>query len=177
MNNIKKITAIAVISALAYISMLVIKIPIQFLNLDIKDVLITLGGFMLGFIPAIIISFLVAFLELITISSSGLIGFFMNFISTIFFVLPIVFIYKKFNSKKSILVSIFIGTISMSIIMVLFNILITPIYLKTPLEEVLLLLPSLIIPFNIVKGLLNGFLILLLAQPITNALKKSNLYS
>lgn len=176
MNYVKKLTGIAVVSVLAYVSMLLIKIPIQFLNLDIKDVIITIGGFVFGFIPAIAISFLVAFLELVTISSSGPVGFFMNFLSTIFFVLPIVFIYKKFNSKKSLLISIFLGTISMCVIMVLFNILLTPLYLGVPLDEVLKLLPALIIPFNIGKGLLNGFLILLLANPILNALKKSNLY-
>ncbi len=176
MNTIKKITGISVISVLAYISMLLINIPIQFLSLDVKDTIIALGGFVLGIIPSLIISFLVSFLELVTISSSGIIGFFMNFVSSISFVFPIVFVYKKFNSNKNILISIFIATVSMSIIMILFNIIITPIYLLVPLDEVLLLIPSLILPFNLIKGLLNGFLILLLSKPIIKALKKSKLY-
>lgn len=176
MNTSKKLTTIAVLSVIAYISMLIIKFPIQFLNLDIKDVIIAIGGIILGIIPAIIISFLVAFLEFVTISESGIIGFFMNFLATISFILPIVFIYKKFNSNKSLFISIILATISMTVIMVLFNILISPIYLSVPLDEVLKLLPTLIIPFNIGKGLLNGFLILILLNPIIKALKKSNLY-
>lgn len=171
--NVKKITGIALVSVLAYISMLLIKFPIQFLDLDIKDVIICIGGLIFGILPCLIISFLVAFLELITVSSSGIVGFFMNFTATIFFTLPIVILSKR--KEKNIILGSILGIILMTISMVLFSLLITPIYLGTSLEEVIALLVPLIIPFNIGKGLLNAVLILVLNKPIIKTLKKANL--
>lgn len=174
--NLKKIIGIALISVLAYILMLFIKIPVSFLDFDIKDIIVALGGVILGVIPCLIISFLVAFLELITVSSTGIVGFLMNFISTIFYVVPIVLIYKRKKSRKYLVFGILLGTISMTLIMVLFNILITPIYLGVPLKEVLKLLLTLIIPFNIGKGILNGILYILISNPLEKALKKAKFF-
>lgn len=172
--NLKKITAMALISVLAYVSVLVIKVPIQFLDYDAKDVIIVIGGLILGNIPAIIMSFLSSLLEL-TVGSSGIVGFLMNFVATVFYVVPIVFICRKNSSIKKMIIGVLVGTIAMSVIMILFNILISPIYLGTPLKEVLKLLPTLIIPFNLGKGIINGILIILIYKPIKKALQKANL--
>ena len=47
----------AVLCALAYVVMLVIKIPmVEFLSYEPKDIVITIGGFMFGPLSAVIIS-------------------------------------------------------------------------------------------------------------------------
>ncbi|MFI3231699.1 MAG: hypothetical protein R3Y29_09155 [bacterium] len=56
-----------------------------------------------------------------------------------------------------------------------FNLVVTPIYLNVSLEDTLALLYSLITPFNVVKGIVNGVFIYLVKDPILNALKKANL--
>ena len=68
---------------------------------------------------------------------------------------------------------IILGTICLSIVMFLFNIFITPLFLGTPLKETAHLLFTLITPFNIIKGSLNGLIILLIYKHILKAIKKT----
>lgn len=167
--NTKKLTAAALISCLAYLVTFVFKIPVQFLSYEIKDVVIAIGGIYLGGIYGIIISFVVSIIEMITISDSGIIGFFMNFLSTVSYIIPIMFMYNK---NKSMLKGVILATISMSVVMFVFNIFITPLYLGVPLKETVGLLFTLITPFNLVKGLINGIVILILYKPILKTLNK-----
>lgn len=169
--NTKKLTSTALISCLAYLVTFVFKIPVQFLSYEIKDVVITIGAIYLGGVYGIIITFVVSIIEMITISDSGIIGFFMNFLSTISYIIPIMFMYNK---NKSMLKGIILGTISMSVVMLIFNIFITPLYLGVPLKETVGLLFTLITPFNLIKGALNGIIILILYKPILKALNKTN---
>ena len=168
--NIKKLTYTAIISAIAFL-MLMFKIPVSFLSYEIKDVIILIGALYLGTYYGIIISFVVSIIEMITISSTGFIGFFMNFLATISYILPICYIYNK---NKSIIKGIILGTICMSVVMFIFNIFMTPLFLKTPLKETVNLLFTLITPFNIIKGALNGLIIYFIHKPILKALKKSS---
>lgn len=165
--NTKKLTFIAIISCIAYLTMIIFKIPVSFLSYEIKDVIITIGAIYLGIKYGILISFIVALLEMITISSTGIIGFFMNFLSTIFYIIPIVYFYKK----NSLIKGVIAGTICMSIVMFIFNIFITPLYLKVELKETIRLLFTLITPFNIIKGSLNGFLLIILQKPLIKIIK------
>ena len=73
----------AVLCALAYVVMLVIKIPmVEFLSYEPKDIVITIGGFMFGPLSAVIISVIVAFVEMLTASTTGWWGMLMNIISS-----------------------------------------------------------------------------------------------
>lgn len=169
--SVKKLTTAALISCIAYLTLL-FKIPIQFLAYEIKDVIIAIGAIYLGGIYGIIMCFVVAIIEMITISNSGIIGFIMNFIASISYIIPIYYFYNKNNS---IIKGIIFGTILMSISMFLFNIILTPIYLGIPLKDTVNLLFTLVTPFNIIKGALNGFLIYLIYKPLLKAITKSNI--
>lgn len=166
----KKLTFTAIISCLAYI-MVFFKVPVSFLSYEIKDVVIAIGAIYLGGISGVLISFIVSLIEMITISNSGIIGFITNFLATITYILPICYIYKK---NGYIIKGVLLGTISMSVAMFLLNIIATPLYLKVPLNETIHLLFTLITPFNIIKGALNGLLIFLLYKPLLNIMQKSN---
>ncbi len=65
--------------AIAYVVMVAVHLNIlpaaPFLTYDPKDVIITIGGFIYGPAEVLIISFIVAFLEMITVSDTGIIGF------------------------------------------------------------------------------------------------------
>ena len=170
--SVKNLTIIALISCLAYLAILVFKVPISFLSYEIKDVIIAIGAIYLGGIYGVIICFVVSIIEMITISDSGIIGFFMNFIASALYILPICYFYNK---KNSIIKGIITGTILMSLGMFIFNIFITPIYLNVELEETIKLLFTLITPFNIIKGALNGFLIFIIYKPLLKAIRKTNI--
>ncbi len=63
----------------------------------------------------------------------------------------------------------------MAIIMILWNWLITPLYMGVPREEVVSMLLPVFLPFNLIKGAINAALTLLLYNPIVTALRKANL--
>ena len=73
----KTMVSIAMLTGIAYIVMLLSKLmpSVMFLDFDFKDVVVCIGGFTFGPFAAAIISILVAFIEMLTISHTGPIGF------------------------------------------------------------------------------------------------------
>ena len=68
----KTLVSMAMLTGIAYIVMLVSKLmpSVMFLDFDFKDVVICIGGFTFGPLAAAVISILVAFIEMITISTT-----------------------------------------------------------------------------------------------------------
>lgn len=96
--DVKKLATLAMITCLAYVVMLVSKLMPSvndFLDFDFKDVVICIGGFVYGPAAAAAVSLVVAFIEMITISTTGPWGFLMNFIATASFCCTACFIYKN----------------------------------------------------------------------------------
>ena len=60
-------------------------------------------------------------------------------------------------------------------VMLLWNYLITPIYQGMPREKIVPMLPTLFLPFNLVKGGLNMAAALLLYKPVVGALRTAKL--
>ncbi|GMA08143.1 riboflavin transporter [Tetragenococcus halophilus subsp. flandriensis] len=173
---IRYITFMAAFSALAYISVIFLKIPmIAFLKYEPKDVFVILGGLIFGPLFTVFLSIIVPFLELITVSSTGIIGFIMNAISTFFYVLPPVLFYAKRRSTKSLLYGLIIGTIGLTIVMIMWNYFLAPIFFGYTREAAVQILVPVILQFNLIKGGINAVLILLLYKPVTNVLVKSNI--
>lgn len=175
-SNTKKVVTIGMLSAVAYIIMLVGRIPIvSFLKYDPKDVIITIGGFIFGPLTSFLISVLVSFVEMFTASDTGIIGCIMNMLSTCAFACTAAFFYKKKHTLKGGIIGLILGTILMTAIMLLWNYLITPLYLGTPREEVVKMLFPVFLPFNLLKGGLNTAITLLIYKPVVTALRKTSL--
>lgn len=174
-QNLKKIIGIATFSALAFVSTLFIHIPIQFLTFDVKDAIICIASFIYGPLSAIIIALISAALELVTISSTGPIGFVMNFISSAAFSFVASYIYCKNRRLDFAIIGIYCAVIVLTGVMLILNIFLTPIYLGVPTEAVLEFLPTLLLPFNLAKALLNGAIAMLLYKPIVVALRRAKL--
>lgn len=175
-SNTKKVVTIGMLSAVAYIIMLFGRIPIvSFLKYDPKDVIITIGGFIFGPLTSFLISVLVSFVEMFTASDTGIIGCIMNMLSTCAFACTAAFFYKKKHTLKGGIIGLILGTILMTAIMLLWNYLITPLYLGTPREEVVKMLFPVFLPFNLLKGGLNTAITLLIYKPVVTALRKTSL--
>lgn len=165
------------LGAVAYVAMALIHVKLipaaPFLTYDPKDAIIAIGGFLLGPVYAFVLSVIVAFLEMITISESGIIGMVMQVIATAAFVIPAAFFYKKHRTKKAAATGLAIGCISMTVIMVLWNYILTPIYMGAARADVAAMLVPIIIPFNLIKAVLNSLIILLIYKPIVSGLRKA----
>lgn len=97
----------------------------------------------------------------------------MNIISSCAFSCVAAFIYKKKRTLSGAVIGLVAGVISMSLVMLLWNYLIAPIYMGYPREEIAKLLLPAFLPFNLIKGSLNAGFTFLLYKPITTALRKS----
>lgn len=172
----RKLARIAMLSAIAYVVVAVGRIPVVlFLKYDPKDVIIAVGGFLYGPLSAFLISVTVSFAEMVTISDTGLIGAVMNVIATCAFACTAAVIYKKNRTIKGAAAGLLVGWLFMTVIMLLWNYLITPFYMGQPREAVAALLIPAILPFNLLKGGLNAGITMLLYKPITTALRRANM--
>lgn len=175
-TNTKKITTLAMLCAISYVLMFFFRIPvISFLKYDPKDIIITIGGFIYGPLSAMCVSIIVSFFEMITVSSTGIIGFFMNIISTCAFACTASFIYKKRHTISGAVAGLISGSIAMAIVMILWNYLITPLYMGISRAEVVKMLIPIFLPFNLLKAGLNAGFSFLLYKPVINALRQVGL--
>lgn len=170
----KKLTMIGMLCAVAYIVMVVGRFPVVlFLKYDPKDVIITIGGFIFGPMTSFLISLIVSLIEMVTVSETGPIGCVMNILSTCCFACTAAFIYKKQHTMKGAITGLIAGCLLTTAVMLLWNYLITPIYMGYPREAVAELLLPAFLPFNLLKGGLNTVITLLIYKPIVTALRKA----
>jgi riboflavin transporter FmnP len=173
---IKKLVLIAMLAAVAYIMVFVIRIPVVlFLKYEPKDVIITIGGFIMGPTAAFVISLIVSLIEMVTISETGPIGALMNLLSTCAFACSAAFVYKKKHTIGGAIAGLGVGTVVMVAVMLLWNWLITPFYQGAPREAVEAMLLPIFLPFNLLKAGLNSAFILGLYKPLVTALRKTRL--
>lgn len=177
--QIKKTAILGLITAMAFVVTLVCRLPIipavPFLDLEFKSAIILIGGLIFGPLSALATTVAVCFIEMVTISSTGIIGCVMNILSTVCLVCPASIIYKRKKTLSGAIIGLSVGIVLMTIAMVLWNYLFTPLYMGVPREIVVDLLLPAFIPFNLIKGALNGSVTLLLYKFVVTALRKANL--
>jgi len=143
--------------------------------MDFKDTIIVIGGFIFGPLAAFIVTVVVAFVEMVTVDNTAHIGFLMNVISGTAFACTASFIYSKKRTLTGAMIGLLAGTILMTIVMMLWNYILTPIFMNMPREFVATMIFPIIMPFNIFKAVVNSALILLLYKPIATALRSTGL--
>ena len=147
-SKTKRVTTIGMLCAITYVTMVVGRIPIiLFLKYDPSDVIVTLGGFIWGPMTSCIVSVIVATLEMITVSDTGILS--------------------------GAVIGLASGWLITVVVMLLWNYLVTPLYMGYPREAVVELLLPAFLPFNLLKGGLNASITFLLYKPIVTALRKS----
>lgn len=175
-SKTKKLTTIGMLCALAYVAVVVGRIPlVLFLKYDPKDVIIVIGGFIFGPLTSFAITVIVSVVQMFTISGTGILGCIMNIISSCSFACTAAFIYKKKHKLSGALLGLFCGWSYQVVVMMLWNYLISPIYMGYPREAIVELLIPAFLPFNLIKGGMNAAITMLLYKPVVTALRRSNL--
>lgn len=170
----RKLTTIAMLCAITYVVMAVGRIPVVlFLKYDPSDVIVTLGGFIWGPMTSCIVSVIVAVLEMLTVSETGIWGCLMNIVQTLSFACTAAVIYKKKHTLSGAVASLAAGWILSTAVMLLWNYLVTPVYMGYPREAVAEMLLPVFLPFNLLKGGLNASITFLFYKPVVTALRKS----
>lgn len=176
-EKMKKLTVLAMLSAIAYVAVALLRFPVVlFLSYEPKDVIIAIGGFLYGPLAALSISVIVSLIEMLTISSTGWIGFVMNVLSSAAFAGVAALVYRKKRTLGGAVLGLCLGVVCMAGTMVLWNYLITPLYMGTSRADVAAMLLPIILPFNLLKGCLNGALTALLYRPVVQGLRHAHLF-
>lgn len=171
--SVKKMVLLAMLSAVAYVLVSLIRIPVVlFLSYEPKDVVITIGGFLMGPMASLIVSLLVSLLEMVSISQTGPVGCIMNFLSTCSFACVAALVYKKRHTLSGAVLGLLLGSCAMVIVMLLWNWLITPLYMGVDRQTVESMLIPTFLPFNLLKAGLNTALTLGLYKPLVTVLRK-----
>ena len=163
---------------MAFVVSAVLPIKVSFLTLDFKDAISTICGMFFGPISGLVCALIVPFIEA-TYSGTGVYGLIMNIISSVTLVGISSTVYKYKKTIWGAVLGLVTAAVATMGIMTLANILITPHYLKITMglslevakETVNGLLPTTIIPFNIIKSILNASIAMLLYKPISRMLK------
>ena len=175
----RKLVTLAMLSAVAFVVMWVGRLPIApvpFLKYDPKDIVIVIGGFLYGPLSSALISLVVSLIEMVTVSDTGVIGLAMNVLSTCSFACVAAFIYKRKPTLQSAVIGLVCGVAAMTGVMLLWNYLITPLYMQgTSREAVAAMLIPVFLPFNLLKGGMNLAVTLLAYKPVVGALRKARL--
>ena len=169
MNNqlTRKITTLGIFAALALAVVHLINIPLlpsaPFLAYTPADAIILIATFMFGIPEGLIITFIVCIVQGFGINANGeLIGILMNFLGTASYIAVAGILYKKNKTKKQALLALVSGTLAMILTMIILNILFTPIYTGMPRVAVIKMIPTVFLPFNVIKGVLNSLITWLL---------------
>ena len=113
---------------------------------------------------------------MVTISSTGPIGCLMNLLSTCSFACTAAVIYKRKHTLGGAVLGLAAGSVVMVGVMLLWNYLITPLYMMgTSRSDIAALLIPVFLPFNALKAGFNTALTLLLYKPLVGALRKTGL--
>ncbi len=157
----KQITYLGVMAALAVVLAALVHFPILpqagFLEYDPADIPLFIVAFAFGPLPALLLTVVVSVIQGVTVSAAaGAIGIVMHIAATGTAVLVAGGIYARHKTRKTAVIALVSGVLSMTGVMVLMNLLLTPIYMGVPLEQVLLMILPVIMPFNLIKAGINA---------------------
>lgn len=195
----KKVTVrwmiqVAILSALAAVTMVgEFAIPFigpSFLKMDFAEIVVLIGAFSLGPIAGVVIEAFKVLLNLLLDGTWSVgIGEFANFLIGTAFVLPASIIYFRHKTKKQAIIGLAVGIVSMAFASALLNLFVLlPMYagfMGITTEQLILqyslALPYVtdittgilfgIIPFNLFKGIIVSFIVILIYKRISPLLK------
>ncbi len=177
--EIKKLSVTAMLTATAFlVTFLTSMFKVGgFLSLDLKDAVISVVSLLYGPIYGLASVFTVSLVEFITISTTGIYGLVMNILSSGTFALTCGLIYKYRRNFTGAVLASGVTVVTVTSVMLIANIFITPLYFQMPRQAVLDMLPTLLLPFNLFKSIMNASITLLVYKPFTTALRKARLVS
>ena len=169
-DKLKKIVATGVFAAFAYICCVLFHFRESFLSFELKDAVMAVGAMSLGPIAGGAMVVIVCLVELVTISSTGVYGLVMNLLSSLTYVCVGSAIYHRHRTMRGAITGTVVASVATVLVMIGANCVITPAYMHVETAEVIALIPTLLLPFNVTKTLFNSAVVFLLYKPVTNAL-------
>lgn len=167
------IAKLAMMTAISVVLLALIRIPFPpapFLVYDPADVPIYITAFAFGPAAGLIVTLIVCLIQAFMLGGDGLYGFLMHFVATGLVAVVIGMMYNRNKTRKTAIIALVIAVIVATAVMCIMNLIVTPLYMGAPRAAVVAMLPTAIIPFNLLKAGLNAVLTLILYKRISGFL-------
>lgn len=173
----RKLTKLGMLAAIAVVLVALIHFPLfpaaDFLEYDPADVPIFIGTFAFGPGAGLLLTAVVSVIQGLTVSvKSGLYGIIMHLLATGAFVLVAGLVYRRGKNRKSAIIALACGIVTMTLVMVGANLVVTPYFTGLPVSAVKDMLVPFIIPFNLIKATVNSLLTYLLYKRVSSLLHR-----
>lgn len=171
--KIKQMVVIALFVALTYLANFLCNFKLAFLSFEAKDAVTAVCAYAFGPVSGIIVAFLSAVIESLTASSTGIYGFIMNLAGSVTYVGIAGIVYKFRKNISGAVIGCILATVLMTSVMIGLNLLLTPLYMGVDTKQVIDLVIPMLMPFNLVKGIFNSTILLIIRYPILKAMQYS----
>ena len=168
----KRIAVTALFCALAAVCTLFIEIPllpaVPWLMYDPSGIVCLVAGFAFGPSAAAIVSIL-GFLPHLFTNPWGTL---MAVLVALALSVPAALIYRRHRSRMSAIIGILVGSVIALVAVLAANLVITPMYAHMTMQQVAALIVPVLLPFNIIKFVLNGVITFLIYKPVSTLLNR-----
>ncbi len=171
--SIRKLIAVGVFVAFAYVCCVLFHFKVAFLSFELKDAVMTVGAMFYGPLAGAAIVLTVCLIEFVTISGTGVYGLIMNLLASLTFVCIGSLLYRFRRKMSGAVLAMVTASLATVGVMMLANLFITPHYIGGSTADVAAMIPTLLFPFNLTKTVFNSAVVFLLYKPVSHALKSS----
>lgn len=171
LRDTRYLVKVALLGALGFLLMyLEFPLPFMpsFLKFDFGDVPALIAGFAFGPLAGILAEAIKCALFLLSgRSEAGIIGVSANFVTGASLVVAAALVYQRVRTLKGAILALFVGTIVMTATITVADIYIFLPLWNVPVEQILPMAVSAIIPFNLIKGVLSSTATFLLYKRVS----------
>ena len=175
-NTTNRLVKLGMLAALSILLVFLIHFPIfptaAYLEYDMADVPILIGTFLFGPWWGLLLTGVVSLLQWLLVSpASGWVGAIMHFFATGSCVLVAGLLYRRKHSRGGAVISLVAGVIVQVLMMIPLNLIFTVHFNGAPADVVRAMLPTIIIPFNLIKAGANALITFLLYKSVGKLLR------
>lgn len=176
---IRKLTTMGMLAALSVVLVALVHFPLlpgaPWMEYDPADIPIFIGTFLFGPVAGLALTLVVSVVQGVTVSAgSGPIGIIMHFLATGSFVLLAGNLYKRWHTRWGAVLALGCGVLCMTAVMVVCNLIFSPIFMGATVQDVVEMLIPIIIPFNLMKAGANALVTYIIYKPIARLVHRED---
>lgn len=174
-NNRVQMTTLAMLTAISCV-LVFISFPFPLFpafKYELADVPILIATFSFGPLSGLLVTVVASFVQAFILGQDTWVGFVMHIAATGSFVIVGGFLYRHHRTKKSAVVALVAGTLTMTAVMALMNYIIDPLFYGMQREAVVALMLPAIVPFNLTKAGINSLVTFFVYKKISNVIHRA----
>ena len=176
-NSTAKLAKLGIMVAVSIVLLMIVRIPFPpapFLVYDPADIPIYITAFAFGPVEGLLVTLVVCIIQAFLLGGDLFYGFIMHFVATGIVAVIIGMMYKKNKTRKTAVTALITGVIVATIVMCIMNLIVTPKYMGAPVSAVAAMIPTVIIPFNLLKAGINSLVTFLVYKRISGLLRRES---